>query len=184
MLFEGPQENGNQLETRENVGCDSFSGVHIEVLETDGKSLPAFKVGQVFSLKEIVHSFGFSCYSAFHSVYPYWLSILNDAPIRFYTRNPYSAMVQCPSLEGKVEMKIARVCGLIELEVLNMRNPCPLGMQSKTLPREKDWIFCPHSLNTIFPYFQILLHGPSAINELKVFSPVEESRSLFRVFKG
>jgi uncharacterized repeat protein (TIGR04076 family) len=183
LQFNVDTDGDGQVEEKEGRGCQAPADFLIEVIESDNEQAPYFKLGRKFFLRDILKEIGIPCFSAWHVLYPYWLSIESEAKIKFYTKEFYSAIAQCPNTVCKIEMEIAKRGDRVRVRTISSRRSCPLGMDGLDifLPAKGEWLFCPHTLNVIYPYFQVIRNGPSAIKGVKVFSPDASTRILLRV---
>jgi uncharacterized repeat protein (TIGR04076 family) len=134
-------------------GCSSFQDIQI-------------KTGAcASSLKECLPS-GL-CYSLFHNVYPYYLTLLHKGYFG-WMKDHSCVIAQCPEPETCVAAEIRRTpSGEVKLSVITQKGPCPKKITAGDtfLLKQEDFKLPFGLLRDISPYVNIVNSGISGIIE-------------------
>ena len=102
------------------------------------------------------------CLSAFHAIYPYYLTLTNGGWFKWVMPGD-GVIVQCPSPEGALEMKVYKDISNneVRVEVLQTRGYCPKEHKKGDvfILRPEKFSFCPKALDAIIPYLNLVLNG-------------------------
>lgn len=102
------------------------------------------------------------CIMAFHSVYPYYLTLTKGGWFK-WVKHGDGVVVQCPNPKDAVEMKVFKddssdgIC----VEVIRSRGECPKEYKKGDvfLLNDKTFKFCPNALDAFVPYIELLSKG-------------------------
>lgn len=111
--------------------CESRDKLSLSVRDVKGSCRLNLKTGQLFRVGEILDKLGFPCVSAFHSLYPYIYTLLNEGKLGFQSGSYSAAMVQCPSSSSKVEMFLEGLENRdLKVTIKKTKADCPMGIKA------------------------------------------------------
>jgi len=150
--------------------CKEDYKIKIEIHKTKNKCKYFKKIGEEFSIKDIIPNN--LCIHAYHSVYPYFLTLINDGwfrwvkNIKFQDRNikkikdNEALIVRCPNPTGGLIMKVFPQDNndkKIIVKVIDKKGDCPKHKIGDKFEIDKEaHKFCPKLFDVIYPYINIL----------------------------
>lgn len=154
LHYRAPGSNSDK--TKVCPCCRPLNNLAINVKSVSGVCEKGYKAGDLFRVEDILKHLNFPCLAALHTAYPYISTLLKGGKLGFYSNNCQSAVIQCPNVEVKVEMKVEKLAtGKILIRILNLKDLCPLGLtkglETSFWPQEFNQ-FCISTLMAIYPY--------------------------------
>ncbi|MDP2939647.1 MAG: TIGR04076 family protein [Candidatus Omnitrophota bacterium] len=102
------------------------------------------------------------CIFAFHSIYPYYLTLINGGRFR-WVRPKNGVIVQCPNPKDALEMKVflSDTRDTVRVEVIGARGECLKGHKKGDIfiLSPDTFKFCPKALDAFIPYLNLLAKG-------------------------
>jgi uncharacterized repeat protein (TIGR04076 family) len=139
--------------------CDILDEIIIQIVSINGNCSFGFKQGESFKISDILPK-GL-CLFAFHTIYPYYLTLSNKGWFSWVKKDG-TVIAQCPNPDGSVEFGIGRkkIDGkpTVYSEVIRTRGNCPKGLKKDDIFSfaEKNFKFCPRAIASMLPYINLI----------------------------
>ena len=161
MAAERADEPKKDFSERSAIECLPDKGILINVEHADKACVMEKGLSREYVLEEIMERTGFNCLSAFRAAFPYYLTLLQGGSMPgFYDKDSRAAVLQCPSVRNKVELRVARKEGedSCAFSVTGARQACPKHLRpGYTFSVDKEGrYFCERALNVMVPYINSL----------------------------